>query len=381
MNTHNHSRLILCVLLFLFIGQLPFFSAPASETIRADTPALGQNPDLLIIISPQYAGDNDLHTVIQSYMEAVNTDLGWTSQSISIHPDNNTYQTIDHIIETTYQHHPLKACIMVGEDLDTPLGGDCDGLEQPSTLPWMTMGETTSYTQTTQGILCVPSKIQLCVSLLYPPSHLSYEQKKAQLLFAFTKFSSQRYHTTLRPTRIFESSALNTNSKPLYQHLATQTQITYTEDATDAEIIQSLQESYTAYFIHGHSNPAGSDLNRQNNSGWFTADYLDSLNTPLFGADGCYTAGWWSDQDDNNRLDPSIKKTYYSSKIFTSTTLQVLVLGLLSQNGCSTPVSFIENVLPELYDGKTLAEAMTGDWTIGDYIIVGDPTFHYTVEG
>jgi hypothetical protein len=379
MNTHNPRRLILFVLLFLFIGQLPFFSTPASETIRADTRAFEQNPDLLIIISPQYATDNDLHTVIHSYMNAVNIDLGWNSRIIAIDSDTNTYQTIDHIIETYYHLHPLKACIMVGEDLDTPLGGDCDKLEQPSTLPWMTMGETTSYTQTTQGILCAPSKLKLCVSLLFPSSGLAYEQKKTQLIFAFTKFSTQRYHTILNTTRIFESSTLNTHSKPLYQHLTTPNEITYTEDPTDTEIIQSLQASYTAYFIHGHSNPAGTDLNRQNNSGWFTADHLDSLNTPLFGADGCYTAGWWSDQDDNNRLDPSIKKTYYGSKIFTSSTLQVLALGLLSQNGYSIPVSFIENVMPALFEGKTLAEAMIGDWTIGDYIIIGDPAFHYTV--
>ena len=380
MNTHNPSRLIVCILLFLFIGQLPVFSTPASEILRANTGALDQNPDMLIIISPQYTADNDLHTVIHSYMTAVNRDLGWTSQIISIHPDTNTYQTIDHIIETYYQYHPLKACIMVGEDLNIALGGDCDGLEQPSILPWTTLGETTAYTQTTQGILCTPSKLHLCVSLLFPPSSLPYEQKKTSLLFAFTKFSTQRYYTNEHTTRIFESSALNKYSKTLYQHLETQHPITYTEDATDAEIIYSLQESYTAYFIHGHSTPAGSDLNRQNNSGWFTAEHLDQLHTPMFGADGCYTAGWWSDQDDNNQLDQSNKKTYYGSKIFTSTTLQVLALGLLSQNGCSTPVSFIENVMPELFEGKTLAEAMIGDWTIGDYIIIGDPTFHYMVE-
>ena len=111
MNTHNPSRLILCILLFLFIGQLPFFSTPASETIRADTIAPEQNPDLLIIISPQYAQDNDLQTMIHSYMTAVDIDLGWTSRIILIDPNTNNYQTIDHIIETYYHHHPLKASI------------------------------------------------------------------------------------------------------------------------------------------------------------------------------------------------------------------------------------------------------------------------------
>ena len=56
-----------------------------------------------------------------------------------------------------------------------------------------------------------------------------------------------------------------------------------------------------------------------------------------------------------------------------------MALGLLSQNGFSTPVSFLENVFPKLLEGKTLAEAMIGSITIGDTIIIGDPTFQFII--
>jgi len=56
-----------------------------------------------------------------------------------------------------------------------------------------------------------------------------------------------------------------------------------------------------------------------------------------------------------------------------------MALGLLSQNGYSSPVSFIETVMPDLLKGIPLAEAMIGHSTIGDTIIVGDPTFRYTI--
>jgi hypothetical protein len=56
-----------------------------------------------------------------------------------------------------------------------------------------------------------------------------------------------------------------------------------------------------------------------------------------------------------------------------------MALGLLSQNGFSTPVSFLENAFPELLTGITLAESMIGDTSIGDYIIIGDPTFHFNI--
>ena len=42
-------------------------------------------------------------------------------------------------------------------------------------------------------------------------------------------------------------------------------------------------------------------------------------------------------------------------------------------------VSFIENAVPGLIDGKTLAESMIGHIYVGDNVLVyGDLTFHYT---
>jgi hypothetical protein len=118
-------------------------------------------------------------------------------------------------------------------------------------------------------------------------------------------------------------------------------------------------------------------LTVKKNKGWFNADVLDNLQTPFFGADECYVGGWWLNQQDNDKLDLSVDAEWYGSKIFTSKYIQVMALGLLSQNGFSTPVSFLENVFPELLQGKTLAEAMIGDTTIGDTVIIGDPPFHF----
>jgi hypothetical protein len=336
------------------------------------------NPDLLIILSPQYNNDTDIRTAIQTYLTAVKNDLGWTAQLIPIQDNENDYQQIDTKIETLNNNHTVKACIMVGEDLNTALGGDSDYLEQPSTLPWTTLGGTTAYETADQGIISKPTTIHICISLLYPPQQLPYEQKKASLIFAFHKFTTQRHHPIQNTIRVFESSALNTCSKILYQQLNDCSTLEYTEDATTAEMKHSLTTPYTAFFVHGHSTPSGTDVNNEKNTGWFPAENLNTLQTPFFGADGCYVAGWWSNQKDNNKLDGSISATYYAAKIFTSTTIQVMALGLLSQNGLPTPVSFLENAMPELLSGKTLAEAMIGDTTIGDTIIIGDPSFHYT---
>ncbi|HUS98936.1 MAG TPA: hypothetical protein VMY59_01285 [Candidatus Thermoplasmatota archaeon] len=377
--THKPRRIIFIFFALLFISQLPLFPTHAQETISKTTIVPVKQPDLLIILSPQYGTDNDICNAIQAYMTVVENDLGWTSQILTIHENENDYQLIDQLIEDAYRTYPIKACIMVGEDLNTALAGDCDYLEQPSTLPWSTLGGTTAYETTDQGIICKPTTLQICISLLYPTHTRPYEQKKASIIYAFHKFTSQRHITNASAIQVFESSDLNTNSKALYQQLSQYGTLIYTQDATESDIISTLNKSYSAYFVHGHSSPAGTDLNKQQNSGWFKAETLDNLQTPFFGADGCYAAGWWSNQQDNNNLDRSIDAPWYGSKIFTSTTIQVMALGLLSQNGYSSPVSFVETVIPDLLKGTPLAEAMIGHSTIGDTIIVGDPTFHYTI--
>jgi hypothetical protein len=369
---HKPSRIIFLFISLLFVSQLPFFSTNA----QLATPTEHQ-PDLLLILSPQYAQDTDINLALLAYSTAVHNDLGWNSQIIRIQEKDNTYQSIDTIIETIYANHPIKACIMIGEDLSTALGGDTDYLEQPSTLAWSTLGGTTAYELTTQGILCKPTPIDICISLLYPTHERSYQQKKTDIISAFEKFTTQRYNTYPHTSKVLESSSLNTNSKALYQALGTTTTLSYTEDATNEQITSSLKKHYSAFFVHGHSTPTGTDVNAQQNVGWFTTDDLNSLHTPFFGADGCYVGGWWSNQPDNNQLDTSIDAAWYGSTIFTSPSIQVMALGLLSQNGYSQPVSFLENVFPKLLKGTTLAEAMIGQTTIGDTIIVGDPTFHF----
>jgi len=376
--THDPRRIILCVFSLLFICQLPFFSTNARQTLTNEAHPPISNPDLLIILSPQYNHDPEINIAIQAYLSAVNNDLGWNGQIIPIQEYQNEYQIIDTIIES-YETDALKACLMIGEDLDTALGGDTDYLEQPSTLPWATLGGNAGYETADEGIVSRPTTIHLCISLLYPPQQLSYEQKKSSLIFVFNKFTTQRHQPFPNSVRVFESSDLNTYSQAVYQNLNELSNLYYTEDATTKQMTHALQTSCAAFFVHGHSTPSGTDIAAKKKVGWFPAENLDSINTPFFGADGCYVAGWWSTQQDNNHLDPCFGTSWYGAKIFTSITIQAMALGLLSQNGFSTPVSFLENAMPELLTGKTLAESMVGDTTIGDVIIIGDPTFHFVL--
>ena len=337
-----------------------------------------QDLDMLIFVSPQYADDIDIKNSINSYCESVKDDIGWNIFVISLSNNNNDFKMIDETIEMYYELYDIKACLLVGEDTNTALGGHNYYMIKPSVVPWFTTGKEDSYETSDQGIICKPYITDICISLLYPTSTLDYQTKKAQIIFAFEKFSNNRDFTVNNDILIFESSDINSYSKEFYQDLKNTRKIEYQEDPIDIEIKLSLVRSYSMYFVHGHSNPSGTDINT-NDSGWFSADYLDEINTPFFGADGCYVGGWWSDKPDSDELSPSIDSLWYGSKIFSSENIVVMALGLLSQNGFSYPVSFIENSIPGLLEGKTLAESMIGQTCLGENIIVGDPTFHYTI--
>jgi len=338
-----------------------------------------QDPlDMLIFVSPQYASDAEIATVISSYISSIKDDLNWNTKTIYLKKENNDFRKIDKIIETYYEIYRIKACMMVGEDIDTALGGNYEYMGKPSTIPWSTTGGEDNYEVSKQGVICKPYTMDICISLLYPTHDLDYQTKKSHVIFAFEKFSSKRNISCSKDVMVFESSDINTYSKDLYHHLEAYGNLYYCEDPTSEEIRMSLSGTYAMYYVHGHSNPSGTMLNADGNV-WFSADKVDELDTPFFGADGCYVSGWWSDQSDADSLNPSIDWFWYGSTIFTSKHIQAMVLGLLSQNGLSYPVSFIENALPELLEGKTLAESMIGDVYLSGDVVFGDPTFHYTI--
>ncbi len=330
--------------------------------------------DMLIFVSPQYSYDTEIITSIDSYINTVKEDLGWNSKIIFIQQKNNDYEKIDQTIEQYYLLYHIKACIMVGEDIDTALAGDYDYMEKPSTVPWSTIGGEAAYEISERGVVSKPYTTDICVSLLYPTHTLDFQTKKSQIIYAFNKFCTQRNSYYLKDMLAFESSDINKNSKSIYLSLSDYEDFNYVEDPSDLEVKMSLDKAYSIYLVHGHSNPSGTDIN-----GWFSADNIDQLDTPFFGADGCYVNGWWSDQPDNNALDSSVNGIWYGSKIFTSKHVKVMSLGLLSQNGFSYTVSFIENALPDLLEGKTLAESMIKDTSLGNTIIIGDPTFHFVL--
>jgi len=362
-------------LIFLFSGSSAIAISP-QLALSFNYPIQNNffKTDMLIFISPQYANDIDITNAIEGYIFAVKKDMNWNIKIIYLTEEINQYEKIDQILEDYYNKSNINAALMIGEDTDTALSGDCDYIEKPSIVPWFTTGGMDAYEISEQGIVSKPYKMDICVSLLYPTSILDYETKKNQIINTLNKFSKQRTFYLNNDIIVFESSEINKYSKDIYKTLDQLGNLVYIQDPNISMIEESLDDIHSMYFVHGHSNPAGTKVNE-----WFSAENVDNLKTPFFAADGCYVGGWWSNQTDNNILDPSIAGSWYGSKIFSNEVIQVIVCGLISQNGYSYNVSFLENSSPGLINGKNIAESLIGNTFIGDNVIVfGDPTFHFT---
>ena len=176
---------------------------------------------------------------------------------------------------------------MVGEDIDTALAGDSDYMEKPSTIPWTTLGGENAYEITNQGVVVKPYTTDIVISLLYPTHTLEYQTKKAHIISAFEKFSTRSMYN-LDNIYVSEASDINHYSKELYHQLSVYGTLIYNEDSKN--IYASLNKDYCMYFVHGHSNPSGTDIHKDE-TGWFSARNVDYLQTPFFGADGCYVNG------------------------------------------------------------------------------------------
>lgn len=356
-----------------------------STQISKSVYPLQDNVDMLIFISPQYADDEEIHQAINNYISIVKDELNWSVEIIFINSENNFFTDIDDIIENYYENHNIKSCIMVGEDMHTALAGDYDYVEGPSTVPWYTTGGADAYEIIEGGILQRSNKMDICISLIYPTNDLDYSIKKSQIISVFNKFCIQRHIYYAGDLLVFvdaESAQMHDNiTREIYQKMADYGNLYYKEDPTYTEVQNSLNESYSMYFVDGHSNPSSTSVNSKGGAS-FKAYYLSQLETPFFGATGCYVNGWFSEHPDNNRLDPSITKEgkpHFGSMIFTSPRLRVMVLGVLTQTGKPYPVSFIEHDIQNLTSGMTLAESMIGHVYSGDYqTVIGDPTFHYS---
>ncbi len=343
--------------------------------------------NMLIFLSPQYAKDSDIKKAVNTYIRAVKEDINWNSKIIFLSEENNDYRKIDEIIERYHKSSGIKAAIMIGEDINTPPLVDRYSIETPSITPWASLEPY----ELSNGCVVISGdrrKIDVVISLLYPPHNLDYTERKSQIINVLKKFSQNRNQIYPKEFLAFISHPLAENAPDIVEDLQSLDKygkLWYKESPTAEDLQSSLNTKYGIYTAVGHANPSHIVFKPQHNNFegvYFKYSDLQNIHAPLFLGQGCNVAGWycWPDCSNNQKLDYSSDDKWFGAKIFTNPDLRALVLGSPSQvcRG-ETNFDFFGQALPDLMKGKTLAESLSGKYLCfpDDDVIYGDPTFHF----
>jgi len=372
LNINTKFLIIFCV--FLMITPL-LLTATAHPTIKEPITLTSftqqtNQKDLLIILSPAYAKDPDINHKINQYTQTIQTDINWTSRLITLLPQQNTYTIIDTIIEQIYHINQIKACLLIGDDLDLPVSGTYQNKTKPSIIPWATLGGNTNYDIHNSHIISTSYQTDVFISLLIPNPTLTYSERKNHILNTLESFITKRNTYQLENTTITGSSQLHTNKTRYPVNIGKEHNSLI--DPTIHQLQQTIQQTHSIYLINGHSDPSKTLLNHQNNT-WFTINHLKTLHTSIFLADGCYVNGYWT----NTRDEPS--PSSYAHILCENPEIQVMILGIISQRNQQTTIP-LQQSFSQLSEGNTLAESFLGQTINGDIIFYGDPTFHFTTQ-
>ena len=328
---------------------------PPTTTITQPTAIIlpSDAPHLLIFISPQYHSDNLLFSAIKNYQQAIKEKPGWTSSIIPLTNKSNTFQSIDHQIETIAQHQNLTACILIGEDIALPIKTTYNSIQKPTVTTYSTINTTQQ---------------SICISLLHPTPTASYQHRQQELINTFIRFSNKRSLIFNHQSTIIEQQTLSTYSQQDYQSLSQQLNIRYHQNINNKQFSTLFLQHNDLICIHGHGQPHTIQLNSTSPLK-LTSTTASLLPTSILAIDGCYTDSIYTDQ----------QHIPFISTLCSSNTIHLGFFGLLSQQTQTTQQNVINTILPNLSNEPTVAQTINNELISFDFVFTGDPSLQVSI--
>lgn len=375
--------------------QLTIDSVPPGAEVKLDGEIIGTTPlthtigepepiDMLIFVSPQYKDDAAVSAAIQTYINAVKNDIGWNLAVVGIDQTDNQYTTIQTKINEVYSNNPLKACMMVGEDIaeeNNVFHVSMNRMCQQALPFWQSLGGKLSP-------ICPPkitlseNIVRVPISLIYPNFNDSYGVKSEQIITAMNKFSRDRgkvYSNNIiafYDTQFHEVDDFGLIFEDELHHLG--------DDVREGDAPQSTVDlvtigEYKLVIAAGHGRPDTVYVSGAAYSVFTYTTHGKNVKTPFLLVYGCSTSGWYTEiNNDCLYQPPSNRQGWFGHGIFDNPEIRVILAGF--------PIgSYGENVefvgsgrLSIMATGITIAEAMRGMASFGsNCTLFGDPTFHY----
>ena len=373
--------------------QLLINSVPSGAEVMIDGEIIGTTPltttidepqpiDMAVFISPQYKDDGEILSAIQTYADAVKADIGWNITTVKVDGAQNKYDAIDAVIKDMYWNNPLKACLMVGEDM----AGDDDVFHNSSGMkcgqaivPWCTLSEIHFSPACDRKVVLSIIRVDVPISLLYPNSGDSYRTKKTELVSAFIKFSENRDKVYTNNVLAFcdDSESIDVLDK-LEDKLPIMGNTNITVNPTQSGVDDSMLENYKFFGAFGHGSPYTVAVTPSES--YFNVPRAEIVKTPMLMVHGCSTECWQTSIN-NDCLYQKSSSNRFGHSIFDNPNLRIVVAGFPVMNYSdiySPGFGFVINAMGKMALGLTVAESMKGMWSYGSNdTLFGDPTFHY----
>ena len=343
--------------------------------------------DMAVFISPQYKDDADILDAIYTYIDAVYDDIGWNIGIVFVDDSWNRYDMIDIEIKKLCDENPIKACLMVGEDMSENLNVFVTSIDRKchqSIVPWCTHYAYSTVTSCPAQVVLSLIKVNIPTSLLYPNFNDSYETKRSQLISVFNKFSSNRNKDYTNDVLAFCDDSKSIRVVDILENeLPTIGDTDITINPSQDTIDASVDGEYALFVAAGHANPLGVVVT-PNSPHMAAVDitHIKNINCPLIILYGCGTNYWWTDVEDDCLYQlPSNRLEWFGHTIFDNSNIRAMVTGFPIggyKEKYPPGTGFVINSLKKMSEGKTIAESMTDMWSYGSNdTLFGDPTFHY----
>jgi len=340
--------------------------------------------DMIVFVSPQYKDDNDILDAINIYANAVYNDIDWNIDIVKISSDKNKYDNIDKLIDDIYENNPLKACLMIGEDMSIDhcliVSSACKQCLL-SVQGWTTYKNIYEISSTCDiKTVAWDYIIDIPISLIYPSTSDSYNDKKSDIISVLNKFSINRQKTyNNNVCALFDELAL----EDIYHYREIfEGELPYIGDTTiignpEQNEVNALSERKLKLLIvagHALSNKIVPE------PGIFWKSTLDSINVPLFIPDGCFVNGWFSNVLNDCLYSMPYNDNFFGHSIFDNPDLRVITCSIGQyEKPWESAAGFVgSGGLQRMATGMTIAEAMIGIIDSSSHCLMfGDPTFHY----
>jgi len=340
--------------------------------------------DMAVFVSPQYKDDVEILAAMRTYIDAVKTDIGWNIGIVPINQSDNRYDTIQTKINKIYDNNPLKACMMVGEDIaeENNVFHTADSRMCQQALPfWQSHGGTLSES-CPHKVTVSKNTIRIPTSLIYPNFNDPYNTKKRQIIAAMGKFSRNRgrvYNNDViafYDTQFYDADEFGQIFRDELHYIGDDI---LEGDPQQSVVNAAVNEEHKLVIAAGHGRPDIVHVTGTAYSVFTHQVHGQNVKTPFLLVSGCNAHGWYTEIEDNCLYQPpSNRRGWFGHTIFDNPMIQVVLAGFpIGKHGEN--IEFVgSGGLYKMSAGKTIAEAMRGIISEGsNCTLFGDPTFHY----